>query len=82
VFDNFKKPGAYSVVFQISGILIFILQVIFTHSFSFLGVITFIVGLGLFSLISASKAELNKLRIENIDLRKRIEEIEKLKQHY
>jgi|GEM_PF-3898956 len=37
--------------------------------------VTFITGLGLLQAIQASKAELNELRLENIELRKRLDSI-------
>ncbi|RKP57975.1 hypothetical protein D7Z26_00210 [Cohnella endophytica] len=82
MFDTFKKSNVFAKITLVSGIIIFFLQLIYEHTFPMLGVITIIIGVVLQELISASKAELDKLRIENIDLRKKIDDLEKLKKHY
>ena len=77
MYTAFKQSTVIAVVLLVAGILIFAVSLIAAFSFSWFGVVTFVTGLGLLNVIQAAKAELNELRLENIELRKQMESIEK-----
>lgn len=81
MFDSFKKAYAISILFIVFGSLLFLYHLLNSLSFSVEGIIIMVIGLGLLFVIKASKFELNKLRLEDIEMRKRIEEIAKYKSH-
>lgn len=81
MFESFKEAYAISILFIVLGSLLFFYHLLNSLSFSVEGIIIMIIGLGLLFVIKASKFELNKLRLEDIEMRKRIEEVAKYKSH-
>lgn len=77
MFETFKKPLVYAMIIVFSSMLLFFLQLVIQHSFSFLAVVAFLIGLAIRHVIQASKDELNQLRLEIIALRKRIDKMDK-----
>lgn len=74
MFESFRKVNVLSALLMVAGFLLFIIQLAMSHSFSISGVIMVVVGWGLRYLTEATREELNRLRLENIELRKKLEE--------
>ncbi|MFC4777751.1 hypothetical protein ACFO9Q_13215 [Paenibacillus sp. GCM10023252] len=80
MFDSFNKSKVYAIIVLVLGILLFLYELIVTHTFSLLAVAIFLIGRTLLFLISAAKAELDVLRLHNVELSHKIEDFEKQNQ--
>ena len=74
MFESYNKPMVIAILLIIVGIVVFIYELIKSFAFSLTGIVSLLMGLGLVYTINASKAELNRLRLENIELRRSLEE--------
>jgi len=77
MFESYNKPMVIAILLIIVGIVVFIYELIKSFAFSLTGIVSLLMGLGLVYTINASKAELNRLRLENIELRRSLEETAK-----
>jgi membrane-bound ClpP family serine protease len=69
MYEAFRNAKIFAVMLIIGGILIFAAEFFPSFSISLLGVVTFSCGLAILSVIHAMRTELEKLRIELIELR-------------
>ncbi|MFD2327686.1 hypothetical protein ACFSR7_00350 [Cohnella sp. GCM10020058] len=77
MFEAFRKTNVVAVLLMIAGIVFFLVGLLSSHEVKWIGPVGFATGLGLLLLVEACKAELNRLRLENVELRRRLDAIEK-----
>ncbi|MDI4647458.1 hypothetical protein [Cohnella hashimotonis] len=77
MFEAFRRTLVVAILLMIAGIVFFLVGLLTSHEAAWVGLFGFTAGLGLLLLVEACKAELNRLRLENVELRRRLDAIEK-----
>ncbi|SDW07102.1 hypothetical protein SAMN05518855_1001159 [Paenibacillus sp. CF384] len=74
MYDSLRSVKIISIILIALGIVFFLLEFAAAGSISILGLVLFMIGFGLNSLMRAVRYELEKLRLENAELRRQIQE--------
>ncbi|SFS66610.1 hypothetical protein SAMN05428962_2002 [Paenibacillus sp. BC26] len=73
MYDSLRSVKIISLILISLGIVFFLLELT-VGSVSIFGLVLFMTGFGLNSLMRAVRSELEKLRLENAELRRQIKE--------
>lgn len=73
MYESFKNAKMLAILLIVIGFLFFVYELIPTFSISLFGITTLIIGFSILSVILAAREEIDKLRVENIELRKKLE---------
>ncbi|WP_308638094.1 hypothetical protein [Paenibacillus silvisoli] len=73
MYETFKTARLLAGLLIAAGCIIFLVQFFPSFSISIVGIITVLAGAALLAIIRAAKAELDRLRIELVDVRKMAE---------
>ncbi|MFC3799529.1 hypothetical protein [Cohnella sp. GCM10012308] len=77
MFEAFRKTNVVAILLMIAGLVFFLVGLLTSHEAAWIGPFGFTAGLALLLLVEANKTELNRLRLENVELRRRLDAIEK-----
>jgi hypothetical protein len=78
LYESLKKSKYFAILLEILGVFLFFYNIIQFHSLSSTALISYISGFALISLANAAILEIEKLRVETIELRKTVEKTEKM----
>ncbi|REE91689.1 hypothetical protein A8990_104197 [Paenibacillus taihuensis] len=74
MYDSLRSVKFISIILIVLGIIFFLLELAAARSVSLIGLILFLIGFGLNSLMRAVRTELEKLRLEIAELRRQTKE--------
>ncbi|RAP75694.1 hypothetical protein [Paenibacillus montanisoli] len=74
MYDSLRSVKIISLILIALGIVFFMLELAAAGSVSIFGLVLFMTGFGLNSLMRAVRSELEKLRLENAELRRQMKE--------
>lgn len=74
MYETLKNSKLISTTLIVLGIIIFLYNFVASFSISIIGIVTVLTGTALLSIIKAVRNELDKLRIELVEMRRNSEE--------
>ena len=70
MYLNDSKPKFYAIILIVIGAFMIVFELLHSFSFSIVGLVTLIMGIGLLTVISTMAEEIRSLRSELFDVRK------------
>lgn len=74
MYDSLRSARIISIILLALGVVLFALELVVGGTVSLFGLVVFICGFGLYSLMRAVRTELEKLRVENAELRQQLKD--------